>query len=209
MHQHCEASDHHPCTRGTMAETDIAMKCCTRCGINKPLVDFPKSKGYKGGVNSRCKRCRVEQSAEAMKKRPEHYSAWREKWLAERPGYVDAVRRAWINANPEREKQRQVDWYAANQDKVRARRLNYWARKKSAPGSHSAADVLDLLNLQRGKCACCRCSIEERYDVDHVTALAAGGSNDRSNLQLLCPTCNKKKNAKDPIAFMQENGFLL
>jgi hypothetical protein len=29
------------------------------------------------------------------------------------------------------------------------------------------------------------------------------------NVQLLCPPCNLKKHAKDPIQFMQERGFLL
>jgi len=39
--------------------------------------------------------------------------------------------------------------------------------------------------------------------------LSRGGSNDKYNLQLLCPTCNLKKSAKDPIDFAQENGNLL
>ena len=34
------------------------------------------------------------------------------------------------------------------------------------------------------------------YHVDHIRALADGGANDRTNLQLLCPTCNIKKGAR-------------
>jgi 5-methylcytosine-specific restriction endonuclease McrA len=39
--------------------------------------------------------------------------------------------------------------------------------------------------------------------------LARGGSNDRLNLQCLCPQCNLSKNAKDPIAWAREQGRLL
>ena len=39
--------------------------------------------------------------------------------------------------------------------------------------------------------------------------LARGGKHEASNLQLLCPPCNMSKNAKHPIDFMQQRGFLL
>lgn len=69
--------------------------------------------------------------------------------------------------------------------------------------------VAKLFLLQRKRCAICKCSIEKKYHVDHVIPLALGGLHKSDNIQLLCPTCNVRKSAKDPIAFMQENGFLL
>lgn len=82
------------------------------------------------------------------------------------------------------------------------------ARKANAVGTHTESDIRRLFELQRGHCACCRKPLL-RYHVDHVIALASGGSNDFLNLQLLCPRCNQRKRAKDPVDFMQENGFLL
>ncbi len=69
--------------------------------------------------------------------------------------------------------------------------------------------VAKLLALQRGRCAVCRISISKKYHVDHITALAKGGKHAPENIQLLCPTCNLRKSAKDPIDFMQSRGFLL
>lgn len=63
--------------------------------------------------------------------------------------------------------------------------------------------------LQRWKCAACRESLKNGYHVDHIVALAMGGEHKQSNLQLLCPTCNVRKSAKDPIDFMRARGFLL
>jgi 5-methylcytosine-specific restriction endonuclease McrA len=48
-------------------------------------------------------------------------------------------------------------------------------------------------------------------EVDHIKARSKGGSNRPSNLQLLCPECNKKKSNKvgERLAHLQENAALL
>ena len=66
------------------------------------------------------------------------------------------------------------------------------------------------MRLQKNKCAYCRVSLKSRvYHIDHITALSRGGTNLRSNLQLLCQPCNQSKHAKDPIVFAQQLGMLL
>lgn len=96
-----------------------------------------------------------------------------------------------------------------NPDLVRAQNATRRSRKLSAPGTYTKDDVLQIGKLQKWKCAACRDPIENRYHVDHIQPLSNGGSNDRLNIQLLCPTCNTKKSAKDPIEFMQSKGFLI
>ena len=100
-------------------------------------------------------------------------------------------------------------WAKANPEARRASFYNRLAMKKRVGGKHTAADIKRLFRLQRGKCACCHVSIADGYHVDHIQPLALGGSNDKTNLQLLCPTCNTKKSAKHPIDFMQSRGLLL
>lgn len=97
----------------------------------------------------------------------------------------------------------------ANKDKKNIHHRNRRARKRNAEGSHTAADIQQLLTLQRKKCAVCHTSITKGYHVDHVIPLAMNGSNDKYNLQLLCAPCNISKKAKHPVNFMQERGFLL
>jgi 5-methylcytosine-specific restriction enzyme A len=50
--------------------------------------------------------------------------------------------------------------------------------------------------LERDNYQCQSCGIkntEAELNIDHITALAKGGSDDLSNLQVLCRQCNQKK----------------
>ncbi len=145
-------------------------------------------------------------------------------WRQANPDKAKAISAAYRERHPERTRAASAAWRAANPDKHRAavaayqashpeqRRAieaNRRARKQAANGTHTPEDIADLFRLQRGKCACCRASIKRGYHVDHIEPLARGGSNDRANLQLLCPTSNTRKSAKHPIDFMQSRGKLL
>lgn len=85
------------------------------------------------------------------------------------------------------------------------------ARKLKGGGNHTGQELLDLGTKQKWKCASpeCRKSIKGKYHVDHILPLARGGSDFIKNVQLLCPPCNHKKSAKDPIVWAQEMGLLL
>jgi 5-methylcytosine-specific restriction endonuclease McrA len=96
-----------------------------------------------------------------------------------------------------------------NPEQRRATKALRRARKNTAGGRFSKADVKRLLALQKNKCAVCTASLEASYEVDHVVPLARGGANSPCNLQILCKTCNRRKGSKDPVTFMQERGFLL
>ena len=56
-------------------------------------------------------------------------------------------------------------------------------RKPLAPFAHD------------GICACCKCESDE-MQIDHIVPLGNGGSNERSNLQMLCVECHKEKTTK-------------
>ena len=94
---------------------------------------------------------------------------------------------------------------------ARTQRAHNVARREAirTRGSHTPADLADILRAQRGKCAYCRQKIGKRRHVDHIMPLALGGTNDRGNLQLLCPSCNRTKSATHPIVHAQRMGKLI
>lgn len=85
------------------------------------------------------------------------------------------------------------------------------ARKLAVGGKITIEEILTLKNKQKNRCAnpACKRSIKKKFHRDHIIALVNGGPNTIENTQLLCPPCNLKKNRKDPLVWMREQGFLL
>lgn len=93
--------------------------------------------------------------------------------------------------------------------KIRAKVNRRRARLAEAEGFYTEHDVKEIIRLQKGKCAYCRESLGEMYHMDHIMPLVKGGSNWPANLQALCPSCNCKKHAADPIEYAQSLGLLI
>lgn len=108
--------------------------------------------------------------------------------------------------DPEIRRARRRAYVAANRERVRE-----WTKKRRASmtGRLPRGTVQKLGRLQRWRCAACSVDIRKTYHLDHVQPLAGGGEHNPGNLQLLCPTCNVRKGARDPVVFMQSLGFLL
>ena len=104
---------------------------------------------------------------------------------------------------------RQNAWECQHPEARKPKKHRRRARLKGASGNHSPDDIRRIHRLQKGKCAMCRISLRNRYEVDHINPLARGGSNDASNLQLLCKPCNASKAARDPLDFARRTGRLL
>ena len=51
-----------------------------------------------------------------------------------------------------------------------------------------------LFDKYNNKCA--QCGSSEKLEIDHIIPIARGGSNETTNLQILCRKCNRKKGAK-------------
>lgn len=95
------------------------------------------------------------------------------------------------------------------------------ALKANSNGRVSKFEILDLWKKQNGLCvffSSCGNELKEgirrEWHADHIEPLRpqnksnAPGSNTIDNIQLLCGSCNSRKNNKDPYRFAQENGLL-
>jgi 5-methylcytosine-specific restriction endonuclease McrA len=102
-----------------------------------------------------------------------------------------------------------VSWLKEYAEKANATVRNRRARLNNAEGTHTVEDIQWLLEKQKYKCVYCKKSLRKEYHVDHIQPISKGGSNDKLNLQILCPTCNVRKHTKDPIEFAQSIGLLL
>jgi len=188
------------------------MKKCSTCLDVKPLEAFYKNSRTLDGFFYQCKACQ---------------NAYTKKWVANHPNSAKRKKSTdiWRAKNPHKVREKDARYYAKYADQIKsqksvyrkthpeaiaAARHRYRARKRNAPGAHTAQDIQDLFLLQQSACAMCHQSfVKVKSHVDHIMPLALGGSNDKTNLQLLCAQCNLRKSSKHPVIFAQQMGFLL
>ena len=119
----------------------------------------------------------------------------------------------WRIKNPEKAKERWRLWPKENPEKAKAKAHRRRARIEGAGGSFTKEDLQRIYKMQKGRCAYCRETLREKYQIDHITSIKNGGTNDAKNIQLLCHKkgggCNQMKNSKDPIDYARSIGLLL
>lgn len=169
-----------------------SLKKCNRCEEEKPRTEFRYNKKAKQYCYL-CKKCDNADRTERNKKNREQY---RERWNAW----------AWRPEVRERIRQKAREQYYKNKQRVRVAVLNRIARIKNAGGKFTQAQIAEMFASQDGECVVCKFDISAKYHIDHIVPLAAGGSNDISNIQLLCPTCNMRKGRKSMDQFLSLMG---
>lgn len=211
----------HSCRAMRPTLTEVYMesrsKPCPRCG--QVLRDQKEG---------RCIPCRKQSTKEYREKNREKINAKTKEWHSRADKSVLAAKKVEYNKNnAERMAAAKLEWQRNNREKVRGyakasyeknkdkhrermrrQELAKRARIKLVGGKLSNGIGDRLIALQRGKCAICECRIV-KYHMDHIMPIALGGMNIDENIQLLCPTCNLRKNAKHPIDYMQSLGRLL
>lgn len=170
------------------------MKICSKCKTEKHIKEFSQHRAKPDGLQPYCKECRRLHRAATAKKISEYQILYR----AKNPGKRASQQKAYESRFPERRAQ-----LGRNQR----------AKRRGSEGTHNYREIDTIFNLQRGRCANCHAKLfksgKKKYHVDHIVAIAKGGSNWPENLQCLCPPCNLSKGAKDPIDWAKKNGRLL
>lgn len=136
----------------------------------------------------------------------------RMKYAATHREKLRAANRKHYATHRERILAKQSTYEASHRDIANVRNRNRQARKRAAGGVHTVAEWRALCEWFENKCLAC--GAKGKLSIDHVIPIAIGGTNDISNLQPLCKSCNSKKGIKgtdyrDPVllsAFLEMIG---
>lgn len=160
-----------------------ATKICTKCGIDKPLDDYYKTKRDEDTRYGDCKKCRIKRYTDSYARDPtavkartrEHFAQHPEavraanlKWTKENPEARNAIRRRWGKRNLKAERERVKKWAKNNPEKRTANR----ARRRAAKINRTPpwADKKAILKVY-GEARALQEATGEPYHVDHIYPL--------------------------------------
>lgn len=200
-------------SRGFSTPNAERMRCCNTCST----IFYPRLTQIKNGAGKFCsQKCNTagrnamhtkESREKAVKTFNESVASGKYKQLAgkDSPRYSGGAK-ASVARNKHKFAARLKKYRKENPEKVREF-TNSRSRRKF--GRLPKGTVLLIKTLQKNKCPICHISLTDGFHVDHIIPLKKGGLHEKRNIQILCPSCNVRKSAKDPIEFMQSRGFLL
>lgn len=205
----------HICPRRT--SNGACIECERRLEIARKDSNVERARRYREADPEKCKDIsRRSKAKHAETRRVYERTSETRKAGIKRRRVANAVEvreyhRMWRAANPERTRQYDRNWRLRHPERAKQKSVNANAKRRSIAVAPLKKDDLERLFKLQKKCACCggRFCKALPATVDHRLAISRGGDNSFENLQLLCGTCNKKKNDRDEIDFMQSRGFLL
>lgn len=181
-------------------------------GLKRYFTGNPCKHGHlaeRHTANGTCIPCEKDARNRWKKKNPGRSREFSKAFRDRNPGKYAAQAKAWRLNNREKLRTLAAKWAKENLESRAAIKRNRRARIRNAEGTHTAQDISELYAAQKGRCAYCKVKVGDKYHVDHIQPLFNGGGNGKDNLQICCPTCNLRKNAKDPIDFAQSLGLLI
>ncbi len=108
----------------------------------------------------------------------------------------------WREENREKVNNYFKEYYHNNIEKGRLlRRLSRHNRRTIGEINK---EIYDKLCLSTDKCNICLKYLEDNFEIDHITPIKLGGTNEFNNLQLLCVSCNRKKSSKSQEQFLND-----
>jgi 5-methylcytosine-specific restriction endonuclease McrA len=139
---------------------------------------------------------RVEARRKYYEEHKEQISEYKKIWMANNKESVDASKRNYYELNRDEVIARSKKWGEDNPENVRQAKANNSRKRRAARhasrGNFTAEEFEALRDAYGNRCLACG-DTEAVLEADHVVPLTRGSTDDISNIQPLCGSCNRKK----------------
>ena len=192
------------------------MKRCTKCGVEKPIVNFGKAKSGKNGLKAECKDCLKQYHNQYVKENKESLVRYHKQYGIEyREKNKELLKTKWSNIytkNKEkileyhsvhyqkadvknRHKLWLREWRKNNKNKVQVYKLKRRTLEKELPSTLTNSEWENCKETFDKKCAYCG-TTGKAITLDHFYPLSKGGELSIQNSIPSCLSCNSSKGAK-------------
>lgn len=164
-------------------------KACSSCRIDKPLSEFSK---LRDGLQPHCRACQSERWKRYKAAHKDKIHAKQREYFSNPANKAKRSKKRTSEEGRAYFRNYMAEYRKKNRAKLYEHERRYLDRKHSNDCHFSADDRRTLFAIYRNRCLACGSS--DRLVVDHVIPVSQGGSNGIENRQLLCHSCNSKKN---------------
>lgn len=213
-----------PCIRGHICPRYTSTRKCAECSV----IHCKK-------YNSENREKEAKRRAEYRNSHKEKERIYAEKYRSSNKEKISISQKLYREKNKIKLSKKQAEYYKlySQSEEFRKRKASnssIWAKNNKektrnrsrarranlrASGKISRQDILNVLTLQKFRCANPMC-LEKLYPkernafhVDHIYPVSKGGKNIVTNIQILCPACNMSKSNKLPHEWAKDEGFLI
>lgn len=183
-------------------------KKCSKCGEVKSLSEFSPSQRCAGGRHSWCKDC----NAASMR---EHHAVTRARHESGELQTAEfstcctcKIEKPAREFGPDLTKKNGLNSQCRSCS--RAGKMQLKAKKTGSPGQYDSLLEDQLIELHNSRCVACSCEVDKyaekffasKMEFDHMTPTSVGGSDDISNICIMCHTCNNAKKGRSLETFI-------
>jgi len=186
----------------------MEIKTCSKCKNEFPLTEeyFVKTKGYKDGFHSYCKRCKKKYSKQWYKKNIDYVKECNKQWNIDNPQKARERKKHWSELNeknyPGFLKEYRKRWGKENKNKVNGYKQKRRTIKKGLLATLTIEEWINIKNHFNNEC--CYCGKKSQLFQDHFIPLSKGGEYIYNNIIPACGSCNSSKNNKNFLEWYPE-----
>jgi 5-methylcytosine-specific restriction endonuclease McrA len=139
---------------------------------------------------------RIEARRKYHEEHKKQIAEYKKAWMQANSARIAAFQRVYYERNREEVISRSDEWGKNNVEKVKQFKANDRRKRRAAKnasrGSFTAKEFEELCERYGNRCLSCGVT-GVVLEADHVVPLTKGGSDDISNIQPLCRSCNRRK----------------
>lgn len=174
---------------------------CTTCGEHKPRGEYYTKAN--GKLRKPCKAC-IRKSSKAWKVRnKEKVIEYDTARYHNNKSYFKEKRRERYLRHRDEELKTTIAWQKKNRDRFRIIAKSATHRRRDRAGYLETSSVHFILehntehfsstNLH---CEYCSSVIVDSWELEHIIPISRGGQNNKENLAISCPSCNRGRDGK-------------